>query len=174
MDDVSPTGPPGPASVAGLPPAGQPSAGSPVPTAQQSAERMQSLLSRAVEDQLSEQRSFATSLEQMRTQLTQLTAELRSTAPVEGLEKLARDVSALDADLRAASEALGARVDALVAQVKETVRPPDTTIPTRLGALAADLAAQGTALDAVADKVGGLGPVPEAVSGLTRDVAGLT
>jgi len=88
-----------------------PGSGSPM------SERMQSLLSRAVEDQLSEQRQLAGALTEMRTQLSRLGSQLESLqAGDAGGPQLDEALGAISGEVREAVRLLGERLDNLPAR----------------------------------------------------------
>lgn len=91
--------------------------------ASQVAERMQALLSRAVEDQVSEQRAASAVLTDVRGQLLALSDGVRLAASEASVERLVDSVDTVLADLRAATVLLDQRLatltersDALVAR----------------------------------------------------------
>src|SRR4051794_6575201 len=78
------------------------------------SERMQALLSRAVEDQLSEQRQVAGAMTEVRNSLAQLGADLqqlRATAGGAADEEIQRQVAGVAHDVREAIRVLGDRID---------------------------------------------------------------
>src|SRR6059058_5953885 len=84
------------------------------------SERMQSLLSRAVEDQLSEQRQIAGVLTDLRAQLQRITndiAALREESHGGGSSDAA--LSTVSADVREAVRLLGERMDAVARLVQQ-------------------------------------------------------
>src|SRR5687768_2962529 len=105
VDDTTPGGPIGPATGAG------PGSG-PV------AERMQALLSRAVEDQASEARQVTTVLAELRQLVAGLSEQLRGTASAARVEEVGGDVAALSTTLRTSTSGLGERLDALSRRVE--------------------------------------------------------
>src|SRR5947209_4569670 len=135
--------------------------GSPTPM----SERMQSLLSRAVEDQLSEQRQLAGALTEVRNQLARLGQEIesmRSGAPDGNVEM---GLGALSGEVREAVRLLGERVDAVgglvqqrgtdLAEVRAAIADLEATTRSHtdaLGGISGGLAA----LPAYGDRIGGL------------------
>jgi ABC-type transporter Mla subunit MlaD len=85
------------------------------------SERMQSLLSRAVEDQLTEQRQLAGVLAEVRAQLGQLTNQLQSGQPAGGGPgpQLDQALGAIAGNVRDAVRLLGERLDAVARLVQE-------------------------------------------------------
>ncbi len=84
MTDPS-SGPAGPSDVPGLVPAAVPGSG-PV------SERMRALLSKAVDEQVQEQRAVSSVLQDLRGQVTGLSEALSRTASGAGVERVAADV----------------------------------------------------------------------------------
>src|SRR4051812_10495904 len=121
------------------------------------SERMQSLLSRAVEDQLSEQRQLAGALTEVRTQLAQLGSQLQSLQAGGGGagQPLDQIIGAVSADVREATRLLGERMEAVAALVQQRGH---------------DLAEQRVAIEelrsAVADHTRALGGVTGGLSAL--------
>src|SRR3954451_1055304 len=86
------------------------------------SERMQALLSRAVEDQLSEQRQVAGAMTEVRNSLAQLGADLqqlRATAGGAADEEIQRQVAGVAHDVREAIRVLGERLDAVGGLVQQ-------------------------------------------------------
>ena len=86
------------------------------------SERMQALLSRAVEDQLSEQRQVAGAMTEVRNHLAHLGAELqqlRATAGGAADEEIQRQVAGVAADVREAIRALSERIDGVAGLVQQ-------------------------------------------------------
>jgi hypothetical protein len=86
------------------------------------SERMQALLSRAVEDQLSEQRQVATAMTEVRNHLAHLGAELqqlRATAGGAADEEIQRQVAGVAADVREAIRVLSERLDGVAGLVQQ-------------------------------------------------------
>src|SRR4051812_8424902 len=84
------------------------------------SERMQSLLSRAVEDQLTEQRQLAGALTEVRAQLSQLGSQLQAlhggAAPGPQLDQA---LGAIAGNVRDAVRLLGERLDGVARLVQE-------------------------------------------------------
>lgn len=107
------------------------------------SERMQALLSRAVEDQLSEQRQLAGALAEVRGQLARIAAEMETirgeTGPAPDVEHA---VAAVSAEVRAAVRLLGERldgVDAALARLAERVEALDRGPDPRVDELSAEV-----------------------------------
>ena len=86
------------------------------------SERMQALLSRAVEDQLSEQRQVAGAMTEVRNHLAHLGAELqqlRATAGGAADEEIQRQVAGVAADVREAIRVLSERLDGVAGLVQQ-------------------------------------------------------
>jgi hypothetical protein len=86
------------------------------------SERMQALLSRAVEDQLSEQRQVAGAMTEVRNHLAHLGAELqqlRATAGGAADEEIQRQVAGVAADVREAIRVLTERLDGVAGLVHQ-------------------------------------------------------
>jgi len=86
------------------------------------SERMQALLSRAVEDQLSEQRQVANAMTEVRNHLAHLGAELqqlRATAGGAADEEIQRQVAGVAADVREAIRVLSERLDGVGGLVQQ-------------------------------------------------------
>jgi uncharacterized protein YukE len=86
------------------------------------SERMQALLSRAVEDQLSEQRQVANAMTEVRNHLAHLGAELqqlRATAGGAADEEIQRQVAGVAADVREAIRVLSERLDGVAGLVQQ-------------------------------------------------------
>ena len=86
------------------------------------SERMQALLSRAVEDQLSEQRQVAGAMTEVRNHLAHLGAELqqlRATAGGAADEEIQRQVAGVAADVREAIRVLSERIDGVAGLVQQ-------------------------------------------------------
>lgn len=84
------------------------------------ADRMQALLSRAVEEQISEQRSVAAVIGDLREQVAALTAAFRATASGEAVERLGDELAARTDRLHDSTVALEARVSGLEELVRES------------------------------------------------------
>src|SRR3954454_24990844 len=86
------------------------------------SERMQALLSRAVEDQISEQRQVAGAMNEVRSHLAHLSAELqqlRATAGGAADEEIQRQVAGVAADVREAIRVLGDLLDGVAGLVQQ-------------------------------------------------------
>src|SRR3954453_1195051 len=86
------------------------------------SERMQALLSRAVEDQISEQRQVAGAMNEVRNHLAHLSSELqqlRATAGGAADEEIQRQVAGVAADVREAIRVLGDRLDGVAGLVQQ-------------------------------------------------------
>src|SRR3954453_15441899 len=86
------------------------------------SERMQALLSRAVEDQISEQRQVAGAMNEVRNYLAHLGSELeqlRATAGGAADEEIQRQVAGVAADVREAIRVLGDRLDGVAGLVQQ-------------------------------------------------------
>lgn len=93
-----------------------PGSGSPM------SERMQSLLSRAVEDQLSEQRQLAGALTEFRAQIARLGGQLealRGPSTPAGSSTVEEGIAGLSADVREAVRLLAERVDGVTRMVQQ-------------------------------------------------------
>jgi hypothetical protein len=112
------------------------------------SERMQSLLSRAVEDQQSEQHSLAGALDDVRTQLATLVHDIETTRSQPAAEPDATAVAALTVELRESTRRTGERLDAVSRMVGQ--RGED------IAALQNSLVAIGEQLRAQADGIAGL------------------
>ena len=140
------------------------------------SDRMQALLSRAVEEQVSEQRAVSTVLADLRSQVAGLDDSVRRTASEQTVERLATEVATVVADLRTTASLLGSRLDALTSRVQQS--SADTTVPVeaataRMTALAAEIADQRAVLEDLAVAMTALASFPTALASLQTDVAGL-
>ncbi|MGB8649060.1 MAG: hypothetical protein WCD35_00215, partial [Mycobacteriales bacterium] len=153
-------------------PAGTPAAapGGPV------SDRMQALLSRAVEEQVSEQRAVSTVLADLRTQVAGLADSVRSAASDAAVERLEGTVSTVVSDLRTSTALLGQRIEALAQRVdavaSQTAAPTEQAA-VRLAALSAELGAHGEAVERLQTALDALSAFPQALGSLQKDVAGL-
>ncbi len=146
----------------GGPPPGMPSAG-PV------NDRMQALLSRAVAEQVTEQRAFSSVLRELRTQVAALSEGIRLAASDASVERLGGVVSTVVADLRTSTSLLGQRIDAVATEAAA----PTERAAVRLTALQADIAAQADSVQRMEGALDVLAGFPGALASLQRDVAGL-
>ncbi len=147
------------------------------------SERMQELLSRAAEDQLTEQRQVSAVLADLRGLVGNLGEQLRGTASSARLESLGGDVSSLFTELRMSTSALGERLDVLARRVDEQAASTaervtaqgsgSEALAVRVSGLSEDLSAQSTALDRLTDSVEALGAFPAALAALQRDMSGV-
>ena len=108
MDDTTPGGG-GPAGVPGMSPSS--AGGGPV------AERMQALLSRAVDEQVSEQRQTSAVLGDLRIQIAGVADQLRGLANGDRVEQLASDLGSLTTELRRSTTGLGERLETVARRV---------------------------------------------------------
>jgi chromosome segregation ATPase len=153
------------------------------------SDRMQSLLSRAVEDQLSEQRQVASILAEVRGQLARLDEQLGALRSSDGggTEHLQDALTGVGTDLREAVRILAERIDgvarlvqqrghdlaeirASIDELRESVDTHVTAIGGISGGLAA-LPAFGERIDALQEGLGGL---RDRLGGLEELVAGVT
>jgi hypothetical protein len=126
------------------------------------SERMQSLLSRAVEDQLSEQRSLAGALADVRTQIATLSQSLANNQQHSPSATDPGAVAALTVELREAMRRTGERLDTLARMVAQ--RGEDiVALQASLSGLNETLKGQGegvsgvaTSLSSVAQRVDGI------------------
>ena len=154
------------------------------------SERMQSLLSRAVEDQLSEQRQLAGTLSEFRAQLSRLSSQLEGVqggaAPAPQLEQA---LGAIAGDVREAVRLLGERLDgvgrlvqqrghdlaeqrAVIEELKSAVESHSSALGGMTGGLAA-LPAFGERIDALHSGLGGLADRLRGLEELTAAVVAL-
>jgi len=161
-----------------------PGSGSPM------SERMQSLLSRAVEDQLSEQRQLAGALTEFRAQLGRLSGQLEGLqgggTPAPNLEQA---LGAIAGDVREAVRLLGERLDgvgrlvqqrghdlaeqrAVIEELKTAVENHSNALGGMTGGLAA-LPAFGERIDALQGGLGGLADRLRGLEELTAAVGAL-
>lgn len=140
------------------------------------AERMQRLLSRAVEEQVSEQRQATGLLTEVRTSLSALEQGLRAAASQETVDRLDSSVSTVVADVRTSTALLSQRLEALSARVEtiatESAAPVEQT-SVRLGALAAELSGQADAIGRLQDALRTFEAFPAALASLQREISGL-
>ena len=146
------------------------------PPVGQVSDRMQALLSRAVEEQVSEQRAVSTVLGELRSQVASLGEAVRLAASDASVERLGGVVSTVVADLRTSTSLLGQRIEALSKRVEAVA--VDTAAPTeqavvRLAALSGDIAAQGDAVERMQAALEQLAAFPAALAALQTDVAGM-
>lgn len=147
----------------------------PSPAAQVS-DRMQALLSRAVDEQASEQRAVSTILAELRGQVGELAANLSGIPSAADVARLGGAVSAVVSDLRTATTLLGQRLDLLaerVDQAGKNAAGPTADTTARLSDLASQLAAHGDVVERLATSVTAMSAFPNALSAVQTDVAGL-
>ena len=89
--------------------------GQPSPAAM--SERMQSLLSRAVEDQMNEQRQLQNLIKDVRQSLAQLQEEVRNAAGAQSVEGVRTEVGTLGNEVRSSTTMLGERLEAVARAV---------------------------------------------------------
>ena len=140
------------------------------------SDRMQALLSRAVEEQVSEQRAVSTALTELRGLVAGLGDAVRRSASEQSVDRLSDEVATVVADLRTTASLLGSRLDGLASRVQQSTS--DTAVPVeaataRLTALAAEVADQRAALVDLGRAVASLSAFPAALAALQTDVAGL-
>jgi hypothetical protein len=126
------------------------------------SERMQSLLSRAVEDQLSEQRSLAGALADVRAQIATLSQSLANNQQGSSTSSDPAVVGALTTELREAMRRTGERLDTLARMVAQ--RGEDIV------GLQASLAGLSEALQAQGEGIGG---VSSSLSSVAQRVDGI-
>lgn len=81
------------------------------------AERMQTLLSRAVEEQVAEQQAVSAVLTEVRGQVEVLSEAVRRVASHDAVEQVVRSVAGVVIDIRTATSLLGQRLDLLTARL---------------------------------------------------------
>ena len=155
------------------------------------SERMQSLLSRAVEDQLSEQRQLAGALAEFRAQLGRLSSQLEGQQSGAGAAtpQLEQALGAIAGDVREAVRLLGERLDgvgrlvqqrghdlaeqrAVLEELKGAVEKHSNALGGMTGGLAA-LPAFGERIDALQGGLGGLADRLRGLEELTAAVGAL-
>ncbi|HVE99243.1 MAG TPA: hypothetical protein VNA12_08695 [Mycobacteriales bacterium] len=104
------------------PDAPPPYLGGSAPGAGQVSERMQSLLSRAVEDQMAEQRQLQLLVNDIRATLAQLQQDIRQLAGGQSTEAVRADITTLGGEVRGSSAQLGERLEAVVRAVTASVQ----------------------------------------------------
>ncbi|MCW2544855.1 MAG: hypothetical protein JWM40_2407 [Frankiales bacterium] len=147
-----------------------------VPPAPPASDRMQALLSRAVEEQVSEQRAVSTILAELRQQVHGLAEALRHTAADASVERLGGLVSNVVADLRTSTSLLGQRIEALskrIDAVAADAAAPSQAAATSMGAMSTDIHAQAEAIGQMRAAMAQLGAFPAALAALQKDVAGM-
>jgi DNA repair exonuclease SbcCD ATPase subunit len=131
------------------------------PAVEPVSERMQELLSRAVEEQVSEQRAASSVLHDLKEQLAALEAGVRSAAANDTVARLDTAVTTVVADQRTATTLLSQRLEALTSRVEA------------LSALGGDVNNQAAALGRVQATLENFSSFPGALSALQQDVSGL-
>ncbi len=114
------------------------------PAPAQVSERMQSLLARAVEDQMAEQRQLQSLINEVRSALTRIQDRMESVAQGNVLEDTRADVAALAGELRSATAGLSDRLDAAVTAINDHSRAD--ALAARLDSVTAELEAQSQAV----------------------------
>ena len=132
------------------------------------AERMQALLARAAQEQLSEQRGVANALAEVRAQVAAVGEGLRGAASGMAVERLRSDLAVIAdvvLDLRTAAAAGEERLGGLTGQLDDHGRQlvgagsGSADVAARLDALVADVAGLGRSITRTADvgRTGGSG-----------------
>src|SRR4051794_24168655 len=153
--------------------------GAPTPPAGAVSERMQALLSRAVEEQVTAERSVAQALAEVRAQVTAVGEGLRGAASGVALERLRADLAALAGELRSSTAGLGDRFDVLGRRLDDqdqrllSAGNNTAELGGRFDAVSSEVAAQAAAVQRLTATVGALAAFPEALAALQRDIAGL-
>jgi ABC-type transporter Mla subunit MlaD len=145
-----------------------PGSGSPM------SERMQALLSRAVEDQLSEQRQLAGAIGEFRSQVGRLAQEMEQirSAPSEATASLEASVAAVAGEVREAVRLLGERLDAVSGLVRQ--RGQDLSeLRSVVGDVQGSVANHAAALGGVAGGLAALPSFGDRIGALQDTVAGL-
>ena len=138
------------------------------------SERMQSLLSRAVEDQLSEQRQLAGALAEVRSQLAQLGHQLEGLQPAGGQAgpHLEQALGAVTGEVREGVRLLGERVDAVTRLVQQ--RGHDLAEQRAvLGELRSSVDDHSEALAGVSSGLGALSALGDRIDALQSTLGGL-
>jgi hypothetical protein len=153
--------------------------GYPAGTGNPVAERMQALLSRAVEDQISEQRTVGNALAEVRAQVAAVGEGLRGAASGVAVERLRGDLSAVATELRTSTTGLGERFDVLARRLEEQSAAitgaghGTAELAARIDAVAAEVTAQGAAVDRLSAALTTLAAFPQALASLQKDLAGM-
>jgi hypothetical protein len=144
---------------------------------------MQALLSRAVEEQVSEQRQTSAVLGDLRMQIAAVADQVRGLSSGDRVEQLASDLGSLTTELRRSTTGLGERLDALSRTLDAQVSAGGEqaaassagteALAVRLGALGADVAAQSASIDRVRAALGALSSFPDALAALQGEIVGL-
>ncbi|MCW2777496.1 MAG: hypothetical protein JWN17_1221, partial [Frankiales bacterium] len=165
------SGPAGPSDVPGL--VAAPGSG-PV------SERMRALLSKAVDEQVQEQRAVSSVLQDLRGQVGALSEAVSRTASGAGVERVAADLASLAGDLRTSTASLGTRLEALGRRVDEQAGLAASSgqggeaTALRLASLAEEVEASSRTLGQLEASVALLGGFPDALAAVQQDVAGLS
>jgi hypothetical protein len=140
------------------------------------SERMQALLSRAVEDQLSEQRQVAGAMTEVRNHLAHLGAELqqlRATAGGAADEEIQRQVAGVAADVREAIRVLSERLDGVTVLVHERLDGMTALVHERLDGVTALVQQRGNDLADIRGALDNeLRPRVDGVDAAMRDLRG--
>src|SRR6478672_3386574 len=153
--------------------------GAPTPPGGAVSERMQALLSRAVEEQVTAERSVAQALAEVRAQVTAVGEGLRGAASGVALERVRSDLATLAGELRASTTGLGDRFDVLGRRLDDQGQQLAGTgastaeLSGRFDAVSSEVAAQAAAVQRLTSTVSALAAFPEALAALQRDIAGL-
>src|SRR3954447_7800528 len=153
--------------------------GASTPPAGAVSERMQALLSRAVEEQVTAERSVAQALAEVRAQVTAVGEGLRGAASGVALERVRSDLATLVGELRASTTSLGDRFDVLARRLDDQGQQLDGTgagtaeLSGRFDAVSSEVAGQAAAVQRLTATIGALAAFPEAMAALQRDIAGL-
>jgi len=140
------------------------------------SDRMQALLSRAVDEQVHEQRAVSTVLDELRGHVAGLVSSVSAVPSASDVARLEGVVSAVVSDLRTATTLLGQRLDVLAERVDQTGK--DSAAPTadttaRLSELAALLAAQADAVRGLRSSMEAMSVFPASLAAVQKEVAGL-
>src|SRR4051812_36491416 len=153
--------------------------GAPTPPAGAVSERMQALLSRAVEEQVTAERSVAQALAEVRAQVTAVGEGLRGAASGVALERVRSDLATLVGELRASTTSIGDRFDVLARRLDDQGQQLAGTgastaeLSGRFDAVSSEVAGQAAAVQRLTATIGALAAFPEALAALQRDIAGL-
>ena len=117
------------------------------------SDRMQSLLSRAVEDQMNEQRQLQTLIGEVRQSLLQLQEEVRDTANAQTLELVRSELTGVAGEVRSSTTMFGERLEAVVRAVTASAQAMQT-LSQQVGAVNESLVAQQQLLNAQQQQLG--------------------